>query len=107
MNRYADLERAPSPENGGGAPIPSPAPESSPETERTVPADRLCEGCNAPLVDRRPQARHCSDRCRTRAHRDRQFGRVVELLDAIAGAVARLRTELDLPGDTADVKRAQ
>jgi hypothetical protein len=34
-----------------------------------VTLSRLCEGCGAPLDDRRPQARTCSSACRKRVSR--------------------------------------
>jgi hypothetical protein len=35
------------------------------------PADRPCVLCGAPLIDHRPDARHCSPACRVESHRIR------------------------------------
>ena len=73
----------------------APPSESPSETERTVSSGRLCEGCDTPLVGRRPQARFCSDACRTAERRHRLTTRFLELLTAIEQAVAALRRELE------------
>jgi ferredoxin len=69
--------------------------ESPSETERTVSNDRLCEGCGVPLVRRRPQARFCSDSCRTAVGRHRHTTHLLDLLTAIEMSVAALRSELE------------
>ena len=73
----------------------APPPESASETERSVSSDRLCEGCGIPLDGRRPQARFCSDSCRTAASRHMQTTHLLDLLTAIEQAVAALRLELE------------
>jgi len=64
------------------------------ETERTLPSDRLCEGCGSSLTDRRPHARYCSARCRTQARRDAQNQRIGAHLDTLAKVVDELLAEL-------------
>jgi predicted nucleic acid-binding Zn ribbon protein len=73
----------------------APPAESASQTEHTVSSDRLCEGCGIPLVGRRPQARFCSDSCRTAVGRHRHTTRLLALLTAIERAVAALRLELE------------
>jgi hypothetical protein len=73
----------------------APPSECPSETERTVSSDRLCEGCDTTLVGRRPQARFCSDACRTAERRPRLTTRLLDLLTAIEQAVAALRCELE------------
>jgi predicted nucleic acid-binding Zn ribbon protein len=68
------------------------------ETERTDSTDRLCGACGTPLRDRRPQARFCSDRCRTQAGRNGQRQRIAAVLDALAEGVHELRQELGIDG---------
>lgn len=101
MDSLTGEDRCTGVENGGEAEV-MPAPRSGSETERTISQDRLCRGCGASLVDRRPQARFCSARCRTQARRDRQSDRVAELLDTLTEAVARLCRELDPARGTGD-----
>jgi len=67
--------------------------KGAPQTERTVPEARVCEFCGAALVRRRPQARHCGDRCRTAARRELRLQRLVAHLDTIQNAVNALRNE--------------
>lgn len=69
------------------------------ETEPTVSSARLCNTCKAPLTDRRPQARFCSDRCRVRHRRDVSQRRRLDLLDVMAVAVAQLRADLGCDDD--------
>jgi len=71
-----------------------PLSDSPSETERTVPTDRLCASCDRALNDRRPQARHCSDRCRMKARRQSKAVRRERLLLQIEAAVAALREDL-------------
>lgn len=69
------------------------------ETERTLATGRMCTGCGVPLTGRRPQARYCSDRCRTRGGREAHRRRIAGLLDTITDAADALRRELGFLGD--------
>jgi len=73
-----------------------PCAESVAETEHTVSEARLCVVCSSPLIGRRRQAQHCSDRCRAEAARTARRRRVTARLDEIATAVTALRRELRL-----------
>ena len=71
-----------------------PGTEVAGESERTLPGERLCAGCGVPLAGRRPQARYCSARCRTRASREAHRRHIMRLLDTISAATEGLRREL-------------
>jgi hypothetical protein len=75
---------------------PLPAPEVSPETERTLSEARLCAGCGTALTGRRRQAQHCSARCRAEARRTVRQQRLAAKLEAIVRTVDELRQELGL-----------
>jgi hypothetical protein len=79
--------------------IPFPTSDSGPETERTLSSDRLCEGCDSLLTNRRPHARYCSARCRTQAGRYARRRRVAAHLDTLTKGVNDLRAELGLGGE--------
>jgi hypothetical protein len=64
------------------------------ETERTDAEAPLCAFCSTPMKGRRPQAKFCSDACRTRSGRVERDRRVATLLDTLVGAVEGLRREL-------------
>jgi len=68
--------------------------EVRPETERTVLMGRLCGNCGESIDDRRPQARYCSDRCRTAAHRVERERRLMTLLRGLTLTTGDLRAEL-------------
>jgi hypothetical protein len=64
------------------------------ETERTPASALLCALCGTPMRSRRPQAKFCSDVCRTRAGRLEHDRRVGVMLDTLARTVESLRAEL-------------
>jgi predicted nucleic acid-binding Zn ribbon protein len=74
---------------------PSAGPDRTPETERPVSEGRVCEGCGTSLSGRRPQARFCSDRCRSQARRDSRSHRLTELVIRLDETVAALARELE------------
>lgn len=45
--------------------------ESTDNSHSTIAQERVCVVCNASLVGRRPQARHCGGPCRAEASRIR------------------------------------
>jgi predicted nucleic acid-binding Zn ribbon protein len=63
-----------------------------PQNERTASAGRLCATCATSLNGRRPQARFCSDRCRTQ-HRREGIRQTVH--EALLQAEAALRALAD------------
>lgn len=63
---------------------------------------RLCSACGVPLAGRRPQAQHCSDRCRAHGARLARQRRIDGLLDSIAAATQALRHELRLRATVSD-----
>ena len=69
--------------------------DRAPETERPVSEGRVCEGCGKSLTGRRPQARFCSDRCRSRVKRDARSNRLAELANRLDETVVALRRELE------------
>jgi predicted nucleic acid-binding Zn ribbon protein len=75
-------------------PTDTPASDLIPQSEHSVSSDRLCASCGAPLTDRRPQARFCSDRCRTHSGREAQQQRLAALLNVLSEALGDLRREL-------------
>jgi hypothetical protein len=68
--------------------------QSRPQTERTLSSARLCEGCGTSLGGRRRQARYCSAKCRTLAHRSARQRGITALLTTLERTVASLRQEL-------------
>ena len=77
------------------------------ETEHAVSGTHLCGCCGKKMTGRRPQARYCSDVCRTRANRRDHERRIAGFLDAIAQAVEGLRRELTLQAEPTDRKSAE
>ena len=69
-------------------------------TERTVSNGRLCANCATLIEGRRPQARFCSDRCRTAAHRREREERLRCRLEALEVAAGSLQAELRLATST-------
>jgi predicted nucleic acid-binding Zn ribbon protein len=78
----------------GPRPLSSSEPNPLSETERTVSSERVCEGCGTALIARRPQARFCSDSCRTDRHRHVRSERLTALLTSLQNIVAELKREL-------------
>jgi hypothetical protein len=66
----------------------------APVERRVTP--RMCAGCGAPLDDRRPQTRTCSDRCRRRASRQGRVEEPYEITAEDRAAIGRVNARLDL-----------
>ena len=64
------------------------------ETERTVSRHHVCDGCGSSLAGKRPQARFCSDECRSAARRLARNTRLDSLLTTIEECLTELRREV-------------
>ena len=82
----------------GSDPTALATPDARAETERTLSEGRLCAFCGTSIGRRRPQARFCSDACRTHWGRQENDRRVARLLATMIRTVHDLRRELALPG---------
>jgi len=69
----------------------SPAGEVPARTERTLSSGRLCANCVASLAGRRPQARFCSDRCRSEHRRQLRTTRLQSLVASLEKTVTALK----------------